>query len=252
MSNLNYPTACVIIIGNEILSGQTVDSNLSFISKRLITLGIQVKEARVIPDHEQTIIDVVNTCRKNHTYVFTTGGIGPTHDDITSQSVAKAFERPYVCNEEATKLIFSVVPSRGPNDSRIRMAYMPEGAVLINNPVSHAPGFQIENVFVLAGVPNIAHAMMETLDSRINNGKPIYTKVIHCIAYESVIADCLRDIQNAHPNVEIGSYPTWHITKDRGVKVVLKSRDLSDLEKTEKCIFQMALDHNFHAEEINL
>lgn len=252
MSNLNYPTACVIIIGNEILSGQTLDSNLSFISKRLITLGIQVQEARVIRDHEQTIIDTVNACRKNYTYVFTTGGIGPTHDDITSESIAKAFELPYVCNEEAAHLIFSVVPARGLNDSRIRMAHMPEGAILINNPVSQAPGFQIENVFVLAGVPNIAHAMMETLDSRLNNGKPIYSKVIHCIAYESVIADSLREIQNDHPNVEIGSYPTWHITKDRGVKVVIKSRDLTDLEEVERRVFQMAQDHHFHAEEINL
>lgn len=252
MSNLNYPTACIIIIGNEILSGQTEESNLSFMAKRLITLGIQVKEVRVIPDHEQTIIDVVNTCRRNHTYVFTTGGIGPTHDDITSESIAKAFERPYVCNEEAAQLIFSVVPSRGSNDSRIRMAYMPEGAILIDNPISHAPGFQIENVFVLAGVPTIAHAMMETLDTRLKNGQPIYTKVIHCLAYESLIADSLREIQNAHPNVEIGSYPTWHITKERGVRVVLKSRDLSDLEEAEKRIFKMASDHHFHAEEINL
>lgn len=252
MSNLNCPTACIIIIGNEILSGQTVESNLSFIAKRLITFGIQVKEVRVIPDHEQTIIDVVNTCRQKHTYVFTTGGIGPTHDDITSESIAKAFNRPYICNEVAARLIFSAVPSRGPNDSRIRMAYMPEGSILINNPVSHAPGFQIENVFVLAGVPTIAHAMMETLDNRLRNGKPIYTKAIRCIAYESAIADPLREIQNAHPNVEIGSYPTWHITKEYGVRIVLKSRDLSDLEAAEKCIFKMASDHDFHAEEINL
>lgn len=251
MSNLKYPTACIIIIGNEILSGQTVDANLSFLAKHLAKLGIRVTEARVIPDLEKDIIETVNACRKNHTYVFTTGGIGPTHDDITSEAIAKAFGRKFVCNSEAVAQIYSVIPQRNDDDARIRMAYMPEGVQLIQNPVSHAPGFQIENVFVLAGVPNIAHAMVETLDTRLQNGTPLYTRAILCIAFESMIANALRDIQSSNPNVEIGSYPSWHITKEQGVKIVLKSLNQDDLERAQKSIFKMARDLNYDAEEID-
>lgn len=251
MSNFKYPTACVVIIGNEILSGQTVDANLSFVAKHLAKLGIRVTEARVIPDIEKDIIETINQCRKKHTYVFTTGGIGPTHDDITSEAIAKAFERKFVCNAEAANQIYSVIPSRGEDDARIRMAYMPQGVQLIKNPISHAPGFQIENVFVLAGVPNIAHAMLETLDDRLTNGVQLYTKTILCMAFESMIANALRDIQSSNQNVEIGSYPLWHITKERGVKIVLKSFNKSDLERAEKSIFQMARNMNYDAEEID-
>lgn len=252
MSNLNYQTASVIIIGNEILSGQTVDANLSFIAKHLSKLGIRVRDARIIPDHEQTIIDTVNHCRKHFTYVFTTGGIGPTHDDITSEAIAKAFGRAFVCNKEALDLIYSSAPCRGEKDARIRMAYMPEDVKLIENPVSQAPGFQIDNVFVLAGVPDIAQAMMKTLDNRLKNGHTFYTKTILCLAFESMIANELRTIQARFPEVEIGSYPTWHITKERGVKIVLKSYKYDDLEGAEKSIFKMADELNYDAEVIEL
>ncbi|ARN84017.1 competence/damage-inducible protein A [Candidatus Nucleicultrix amoebiphila] len=245
-------TACAIIIGNEILSGQTQDANVIFIAKHMAKLGILFKECRFIQDDEAQIITAITECSPKYSYVFTTGGIGPTHDDITSMAVAKAFNLPFTRNNEAFKRIFSVVPQRSEEDSRQLMANMPEGAILIDNPISHAPGFQINNVFVLAGVPDIMQAMLLTLTPRLSGGQQRHSKAILCLAFESRIANDLREIQKEHPNVEIGSYPTWHISKEKGVKLVFKSFDLNEIETVERKVMAMAEKLGYQAEEIEI
>ena len=163
-------TACLIVIGNEILSGRTQDKNISFLAARLNEIGVGLREVRVIPDVTETIVRTVNECRSAFDYVFTTGGIGPTHDDITSDSVAQAFGVKNVLNEHARRILFDHYGDENVNEARLRMAHMPEGAELIENPISKAPGYQIENVFVLAGVPSIMRAMFESLRHRLVGG----------------------------------------------------------------------------------
>jgi molybdenum cofactor synthesis domain-containing protein len=252
MFDSQIPTACIIIIGNEILSGQTQDTNITAIAKYLFNLGIILKECRIIGDNEQDIITTVNDCRARYNYVFTTGGIGPTHDDITSRAISKAFNLPLESNAEAVKRIFSHIPQRGPDDARLRMADMPEGVILIDNPVSHAPGFQIENVFVLPGVPTITQEMLPGLTPRLQKGRPLLTKSLMCIAFESHIANELSKIQDLHPTVEIGSYPTWHISKERGVKIVFKGYDPAELQSVESKIYEMSKKLGYDVEEITL
>lgn len=167
-------SACLIIIGNEILSGRTVDANLPHLAKVLGEAGIRLAEARVVPDDEGEIIDAVNTCSTKHDYVFTTGGIGPTHDDITSACVAKAFGRPFGRHPEAEALLLAYYPPEKVNEARMSMADMPEGVKLIDNPVSTAPGFRIENVFVLAGVPKIMQAMLDGIIPTLEGGAKTY------------------------------------------------------------------------------
>ncbi|HKJ74957.1 MAG TPA: competence/damage-inducible protein A, partial [Alphaproteobacteria bacterium] len=156
-------TACLIVIGNEILSGRTQDANLSYLAKWLNERGVRLTEARVIPDIEDTIVTAVNECRKAFDYVFTTGGIGPTHDDITAASIAKAFGRPLVRREEAVELMRKFYGDDNLTEARLRMAHTPEGAEFIENPISRAPGFRVENVFVMAGVPLNMQSMLESV-----------------------------------------------------------------------------------------
>ncbi len=167
-------TACVIIIGNEILSGRTAEANLRYLGRRLGELGVHLHEARVIPDTEDAIVTAVNQCRTIFDYVFTTGGIGPTHDDITSQSVAKAFGVPIKRNPDAVARLRAYYGAQHLNEARLKMANVPEGAHLINNPVSGAPGFEIGNVWVLAGVPSIMRVMFEGVTYRLTGGPPSY------------------------------------------------------------------------------
>jgi molybdenum cofactor synthesis domain-containing protein len=200
-------TACVIIIGNEVLSGRTQDLNLAYLGKQLQALGIQLGEARVIRDDEDAIVAAVNDCRARYSYVFTTGGIGPTHDDITAASVARAFGVPLIRDADAVRRLQQQYVPADLNEARLRMADVPEGAVLIDNPVSRAPGFQIGNVFVLPGVPSIMRAMFEGVRSRLKGGRPFVSRTVSAYVTEGTIALALAKVQARHAGVEIGSYP---------------------------------------------
>jgi molybdenum cofactor synthesis domain-containing protein len=222
-------TACVLIIGNEILSGRTRDANLAFLGERLNALGIRLTEARVIPDQVGAIVDTLNEVRQRFDYVFTTGGIGPTHDDITAECVARAFGVPLVQHPEARAILEAHYPPGELNEARLRMANTPEGATLIENPVSKAPGFQIGNVFVMAGIPSIMQAMFESLRHRLTGGEPLLTKTVGAALPESYLAPGLSAIQARYPEVEIGSYPFYRMGVF-GVRLVLRATDANRLE----------------------
>ena len=207
MSAPKRVTACLIIIGNEILSGRTEDQNTPYLAKKLNDCGIGLREIRVVPDVEEEIVDALNACRARYDYVFTTGGIGPTHDDITSDSVAKAFGVKNVIHPEARAILGEHYGVKDLNEARLRMAHTPEGAELVENPISKAPGYQIENVFVLAGVPLIMQAMFESLRHRLVGGPPMRSHTIRAELPEGKIAKALGRIQDAYADVEIGSYP---------------------------------------------
>jgi molybdenum cofactor synthesis domain-containing protein len=237
-------SACLVIIGNEILSGRTQDANLAFLAKALNDIGVQMTEARVIPDIEDTIVAVVNEVRAKHDYVFTTGGIGPTHDDITAQSVAKAFGVPLVLDAEAKRRLEARHTNNLPlNEARLRMAHVPEGATLIDNPISAAPGFQIGNVFVLAGVPAIARAMFDGLGPRLAGGARIETRSITCNLAEGAIAHDLTAIQARWPSLSIGSYPVWRSEAGFAVSLVLRGPEKAELETAGSAVIAMIADH---------
>jgi len=217
-------TACVIVIGNEILSGRTQDTNIAFLGERLNELGVRLLEARVVPDVEDTIAATVNEARARYTYVFTTGGIGPTHDDITAASIAKAFGVPLIEHPEARAILEAHYPPGELTEARLRMARTPEGATLIENPVSMAPGFQIENVFVMAGIPAIARAMFESLSHRLAGGKPLKSRSVTIYLPESRMAPSLAALQERYPDVEIGSYPFSREGRF-GARLVLRSTE---------------------------
>lgn len=200
-------TAAVVIIGNEILSGRTQDTNLRDIAITLGGWGIRVTEARVIPDVEETIVAVVNEVRARHDYVFTTGGIGPTHDDITAASIAKAFGVPLI---EHPSIAAHIRAREAPPEvmaARLRMALVPQGSELIQNLTGGPPGFSIGNVYVMAGIPAVMRAMLGTLASKLTGGKILQSRSIAAYLGESTIAKALEAIQHEHPDVEIGSYP---------------------------------------------
>src|SRR5687768_12167768 len=201
------PSACLIVIGNEILSGRTQDKNLAWIARELSEIGIPLSEARFIPDTRQIIIDTVNTLRRQFTYIFTTGGIGPTHDDITTECIAAAFGVPITRNKEAEAILTRHYGKENLNSSRLKMADLPEGATLIHNPVSAAPGFCMENVFVMAGVPSIMQAMFADIKHSLKGGARILSRTVSVYITEGVIAERLAAIQHAAPDIEIGSYP---------------------------------------------
>ena len=224
MQQTNQITACLIIIGNEILSGRTQDANLAIVGKRCDALGVRLTEARVIADVEADIVDTVNACRRLFTYVFTTGGIGPTHDDITAAAVARAFNVEVVRNEEAANALDRYYEPGFLTEARLKMADIPEGARLIDNPVSGAPGFQLENVFVLPGVPSIMEAMFDGLTDRLVGGYPILTENVLTNLLESVIAKDLGVLQEKYPDVNMGSYPYFRKGK-LGVNLVLRGTD---------------------------
>ena len=227
--------AAIIIIGNEILSGRTQDANVVHLSKWLNELGIKVEEVRVIPDVEDCIVNTVNEVRKKFKYVFTTGGIGPTHDDITSRSIAKAFKVSYGYNKEAYETLEKYYKPSEFNDGRKKMAKMPDKASLIYNPSSGAPGFIVENVYCLPGVPSILKSMVNGLKNRISGGKKILSKTISVSTVESEIAKSLEDIQNKFKNIEIGSYPFFRMGKV-GVSIVMRSTEKSQIDDCSKQI----------------
>jgi molybdenum cofactor synthesis domain-containing protein len=221
--------AAILIIGNEILSGRTQDTNTSTLATWLNSIGVKVNEVRVIPDVEKTIIDTVNVLRKENNYVFTTGGIGPTHDDITASSVSKALGVKYEIHKEAYKILENYYKPGEFNEGRQRMVWMPEKAELILNPTSGAPGFSIENVFCLPGVPSIMKSMLGGLKNKIVGGEPILSQTISLRTVESEIAQSLTKVQNNNKDVEIGSYPFFHAGK-LGVSIVLRSENQSKID----------------------
>lgn len=231
-------TAAVIVIGNEILSGRTQDTNLSFIGQRLDKLGIILSEARVIPDNTNIIVQVVKSYSKIFDYVFTTGGIGPTHDDITTASVAKAFDKKLIRDPDAVAMMDNYYEPGKLTDARLKMADVPEGAILVNNCVSGAPGYQIENVFVLAGVPNIMRAMFDELESRLISGPPVLSASISTNLGESQMSAELADIQSRCKTVSIGSYPYFKNGK-LGVNIVLRSIDTTELADIQDQVAKM-------------
>jgi molybdenum cofactor synthesis domain-containing protein len=218
-------TAALAIIGNEILSGRTQDANLAFLGKSLNDIGIQLREVRVVPDVEAEIVDAVNALRARYDYVFTTGGIGPTHDDITPESVAKAFGRRAVYHPEAYERLRAWYEANGREftEMRKRMALMPEGAELIDNPVSVAPGFKIGNVFVLAGVPQIMRSMFEAAKPHLRGGERVGSRSISTRLVEGILAGPLKAVQERHPDADIGSYPFYNTPNGTGVALVVRS-----------------------------
>ena len=225
--------AAILIIGNEILSGRTQDTNTSTIALWLNSIGVIVNEVRVIPDIEETIVETVNHLRKVNDYLFTTGGIGPTHDDITALSISKAFNIKYEIHKEAFKILEAYYKPGEFNEGRQKMIWMPENSRLILNPTSGAPGFNVENVFCLPGVPSILKSMLGGLQNRIVGGKPILSHTISLRTVESEIAKSLTDVQNNNKDLEIGSYPFFQAGK-LGVSIVLRSEDQSKINKCSK------------------
>jgi len=221
--------AAILIIGNEILSGRTQDTNTNTLATWLNSIGVKVNEVRIVPDIEKTIVETLNVLRKTNNYVFTTGGIGPTHDDITAESVSKAFGLKYEVHKEAYKILEAYYKPGEFNEGRQKMVWMPEKAELILNPTSGAPGFSVENVFCLPGVPSILKSMLGGLKNRIVGGEPILSHTISLRTVESEIANSLTKIQDQNKNVEIGSYPFFHAGK-LGVSIVLRSEDQSKID----------------------
>jgi len=235
-------TAAIVIIGNEILSGRTVDKNTSFIASWLNNKGVNVEEVRVIPDKENVIIGTVNELRRKFGYVFTTGGIGPTHDDITSEAISKVFNQKYQYHLEAYKALEEYYKNSDFNEGRKKMAKMPEHAKLIPNPKTFAAGFYVENVFVLPGVPSILQAMLPYLDNIIKNGKKIISLSIDTSKRESEIADQLSLIQKKYLLVDIGSYPYF---KDNvGTILVLRSTNKKEIYKCEAEVIEILKINN--------
>ena len=222
--------AAIIIIGNEILSGRTQDVNVVNISTWLNNLGIKLEEVRVIPDIERTIVNTVNTVRKKFNYIFTTGGIGPTHDDITSKSIAKAFKIKYCYHPEAYKILKNYYEKGKFNVGRRKMAKTPKNATLIYNPSSAAPGFYVKNVYCLPGVPSILKSMLGGLNNKIIGGNKILSKTLSLRTVESEISVPLEKVQNKYKNLEIGSYPFFQQGKI-GVSLVMRSDNLKLIEK---------------------
>ncbi len=217
-------TAALVIIGNEILSGRTQDKNLAYIAVKLNQAGIQLREVRVVPDIEGEIVATVNAMREKFAYVFTTGGIGPTHDDITSASVAKAFGVPLHRHPDAERALRAHYGEKDINEARLKMADVPQGSELIPNAVSTAPGFRMGNVFVMAGVPRIMQAMLDAILPHLKGGAPVLSVSITTNLPEGTIAADLTEIQNMYPGIDIGSYPMYEQGR-LSTTLVLRSPD---------------------------
>ena len=248
MKNKKEIIAGIIIVGNEILSGRTQDTNTSTISKWLNSLGIEVQEVRVIPDIEKIIVDTVNELRKKYDYVFTTGGIGPTHDDITASSISKAFNLTYGPHKEAMSLLEKYYKPGEFNEGRQKMAWMPTNANLIYNPTSGAPGFNVENVFCLPGVPSILKSMLGDISHKLVGGEPILSQTINLRTVESEIAKSLSMVQKNNKDVDIGSYPFFRAGK-LGVAIVLRSSIQSQIDKCNLEIIKFVKEKNIEIVE---
>jgi molybdenum cofactor synthesis domain-containing protein len=235
------PTAAVLLIGNEVLSGRTKDKNLGFIADYLTALGIDLLEARVVADDEAAIVAAVNALRAQFDYVFTTGGIGPTHDDITADCIAKAFDVEIVHNPEAVAILSQHYAETGKelNEARLRMARIPVGATLIKNPISKAPGFKLQNVFVMAGVPRIMNAMMDEIAPQLSRGQVVLSCTVLFQGGEGDAAKPLSIIQDHFPDVSIGSYP-FESPEGYCTNLVLRCRNVEKLQAATAQVCTMA------------
>lgn len=227
------PTAAICLIGDELLSGRTRDINTQTIARYLAPFGIPVKEVRIVPDEQDRIVDAVNTLRAGYTYVFTTGGIGPTHDDITADAIAAAFEVGIEEHAEAAALLEARYQAMDTEftPARRRMARVPHGASLIENPVSGAPGFQTGNVFTLAGVPQIVEGMLEDIGHRLESGIVVQSITVRAAGLrEGDVAEALAVLAEEHPRVSLGSYPWFQTVNDHGVALIARGTDAAELE----------------------
>ena len=238
MSQSEALTAAILVIGDEILSGRTQDTNSHTIARFLLPFGIDLKEIRVVGDVEEEIVKALNALRSRYTYVFTTGGIGPTHDDITADAVAKAFGVGIAVHPEALQLLLTRIKPEDMNEMRRRMARIPFGASLVRNSVSAAPGFQLENVFVLAGVPMIMRAMLEDVAPRLRHGQVVHSATVAARITEGSIAAELARIQDGFPSLAIGSYPTYQ-ENGFGVQLVVRGRDAHAVEKAAQAVEEL-------------
>jgi len=232
-------TAALLVIGDEILSGRTKDKNIAYIAEYLTNLGIDLREVRVVPDVEDEIVAAVNALRHRYTHVFTTGGIGPTHDDITADAIARAFGVPIDVDPRAVALLLERIPKDQFNEARRRMARIPAGAELIENSVSKAPGFSLGNVHVMAGVPTIMQAMLDGLAPRLATGRKVLSRSVPAGLKEGDIAGPLGVVQTAFPDVSIGSYPTFEEGVGFTTTLVLRSRDEGRLAEAQAAVLAM-------------
>lgn len=232
-------TAGLLVIGDEILSGRTKDRNIGYIAEYLTGIGIDLREVRVVPDVEEEIAAAVNALRARYAHVFTTGGIGPTHDDITADAIAKAFGVTIDVDERAVALLMERIPKADLNDARLRMARIPSGAELIHNSVSKAPGFSIGNVHVMAGVPAIMQAMLDGLAPRLATGKKMLSRSLAAGLKEGDLGGPFGDVQKRFPDVSMGSYPTFEEGAGFTTTLVLRSRDEARLDEAEAAVKRM-------------
>jgi molybdenum cofactor synthesis domain-containing protein len=237
--NRKIVTAGMLVIGDEILSGRTKDKNIGYVAEFLTNLGIDLKEVRVVSDEEGAIVEALNALRSRHNYVFTTGGIGPTHDDITAECVAKAFGVPIDFDPRAVALLKARFPDGQLNEARMRMTRIPAGADLVTNKISAAPGFHIGNVFVMAGVPAIMQAMMDVIAPQLATGVKMLSESIRADAREGDIGTELGEVAKAHPEVSIGSYPFFDETRGPNTNIVVRARDAGKLAAAQLAVEQM-------------
>jgi molybdenum cofactor synthesis domain-containing protein len=232
-------TASLLIIGDEILSGRTKDKNIGYIAEYLTAIGVDLKEVRVVPDEEPEIIGALNALRSRYTYVFTTGGIGPTHDDITADCIAKAFGVSIDVDPRARAMLLQRIPEKDLNEARLRMARIPAGAELIVNKVSSAPGFRIGNVFVMAGVPSIMQAMLDEVAPTLKTGAKMLSESVRADLREGDIGTPLGEIAKAHAETIIGSYPFIDEQRGPNSNIVIRSRDAQKLAAAKRAVEDM-------------
>ena len=246
MSEDRVWTAALVVIGDEILSGRTADRNVAQVATWLNEQGIRLAEVRIVPDQEPRIVEAVNALRGRHDYLFTTGGIGPTHDDITIDAIAAAFRVPVVIHPEARRILEDWYRNRpgGVTEARLRMARVPEGAELLPNPSSGAPGVKMGNVFIMAGVPGIAAAMLHALTGKLEGGRPIVSVTVGARAPESDVAELLRETEAANPGVAIGSYPFFRDGK-YGANFVIRSEDGDLAQRTGRALSERLREAGF-------
>ena len=231
-------TAGFLVIGDEILSGRTKDKNIGYLAEYLTAIGIELSEVRIVPDIEERIVEAVRALSARYTYVFTSGGIGPTHDDITADSIARAFNVPIDHDPRAIAILTAFYPEGQLTEARARMARIPQGADLIENSVSKAPGFRIGNVHVMAGVPSIFQAMLDNLLPTLRTGAKIQSVTVNCPFGEGAIGDPLAAIQDQNPETVIGSYPQFDGTSF-STQIVIRGRHADAIEAAEKQVRQM-------------
>ncbi|MBT3766639.1 MAG: competence/damage-inducible protein A [Rhodospirillales bacterium] len=249
MAEIKKVTACLLIVGDEVLSGRTKDANLAFLGMELNEIGIRMSECRVVPDEEDVIVAAINEVRARYDYIFTTGGIGPTHDDITAACVAKAFGVELHRHPEAVEIFLEHYAPKDMNETRWKMAETPIGADLIHNPVSRPPGFKMENVYVMAGIPRVMQGMFGTFKDTLEGGDKLLSRTIPTHAKEGDMGKPLKELQKNHPDVEIGSYPFFQANGGTGVRIALRHPDMARIDEVAEDV--IALIHDLGEEVVD-